>query len=89
MPEETMLVIGFGNRIPRPVRHLCVDEDDSSSTILGVCVAPHVPLALGIVSGTAGFLEPWVLIGSMVQNHFDDHAKAAFMNDRKEVLEVV
>src|SRR5215472_647264 len=87
--EETMPVVGLGNRIPSPVRHLRVDEDDSGSAILRIGIAPRIPVAFWIVSRATRFLEPRVLIGSVVGDQLDDDPDAAIMSNGKKGFEVL
>src|SRR6266404_2177412 len=88
MTEEAMPIIGLGNWIPGPVRHLGIQENDSSSTIRRISIAPHIPVTFWIILGTARFQEPGVLIRSVVRHHLDDHLDATVMSTRKERLEV-
>ena len=48
--EEAVPVVGLRDRIPRPVRHLGVAEDDPDAAIALVAVAPDVVVALGAVA---------------------------------------
>ena len=47
MVKEPVPVVRLGNRIPRPVGRLCVDEDDPRLRVTLVGIAPHVVIALG------------------------------------------
>src|SRR6185437_3919420 len=53
MTEEAMPVVLLGNWVPSPVRKLRVEEDDSCAFVLGVGVAPHVPVATRIAARAA------------------------------------
>ena len=75
--EEPVPVIRLRDWIPGPVRELGVDEDDADAAIPIVGVTPDVPVASRVVSGAAGFDEPRVLIGRVVEDELDDHAQAA------------
>src|SRR5262249_38720935 len=89
MTEEAMPIIGLGNWIPSPIRHLSVQEDDSGSAIPRIGIAPHIPVTFGIVPRSPRFKEPGVLIGSMVGHHLDDHSDATVMSTRKERPEIL
>src|SRR2546422_6044535 len=88
MTEESVPVVGFRNRIPRPVGHLGVDKYDAGTAITSVGFAPDIPVTPGIVLGTPRFLKPGVLIRGVVQHHFDDHPDATFMGTLEELLEI-
>src|ERR1700752_4536610 len=88
MTEEAMPVIGLGNWVPSPIRHLSVEEDDSGSAIACVGIAPHIPVTFWIVPRCPRFQEPGVLIGRVVGHHLDNHPDATVMSARKECLEV-
>ncbi len=88
MTEEAVPVIGLGNRVPGPVRQFGIDKNDADTLVLGVGVAPHIPVAPGIVARLARFLKPRVLIGGVVQDHFHDHAYAALMGRLQETFEI-
>ena len=57
--------------------------------VLGIGVAPHIPVAARIVARASRLLEPGMLVGGMVQHHFDDYADSALMCYLKKVLEVI
>src|SRR4029077_17714198 len=42
-----------------------------------------------VVGGAAGFLEPGMLIGSVIEHHLDDHANVAVVSGLQEELEVI
>ena len=88
MAEETVPVVGFGNRVPSPVGHFGIDKDDPSPLVPRVGVAPDIPVAAGIVSRTSRLLKPRMLIRGMIQNHLNDHSDAAFVSGVKKLLEV-
>src|SRR5580765_3553364 len=88
MTEESVPVIFLGNRVPGPVREFRVHENDAHTLILGVGVAPDVPIALGIVARLARLLEPGMLIGSVVQNQFDDDTDTALVGGLEECLKI-
>ena len=67
MAEEAVPVIGFRNRVPGPIRHFRVEKNDAGVLVTVVGVAPDVPIALGIVAGTARLLKPRVLIGGVIE----------------------
>ena len=88
MTEEAMPVIGLGNWVPSPIRHLSVEEDDSGSAIAGVGIAPHIPVTFWIVPRCPRFQEPGMLIGGVVGHHLDNHADATVMSTQQERLEI-
>src|SRR4029077_162998 len=80
MAEEAMPIVGLGNWIPGPIRHLGVEEDDSGSAIPGIGITPHIPVTFWIVLRTSRCKEPGVLIGSVIGYHLDDHSDAPVMS---------
>ena len=89
MTEKAMPVIGLGNRIPCPVGHLGIDKNNARRSVGSVGVAPDVPVAARIVAGTARFLEPGVLIGSVVEDHFHDYSELPFVRRVEKILEIL
>ena len=87
--EEPVPVVGLGDRVPGPVRELGVDEDDADAAVAIVGVAPHVPVAAGIVRRAARLDEPGVLIGGVIQDELDDDAQPARVRLLQERLEVL
>ena len=57
MAEEAMPVIGFGNRVPRPVGHFGIQKNDSGAAVAIVCVAPHIPVAERVIRRTCATPE--------------------------------
>ena len=51
MREEAVPVVLASHRVERPVRHLCIREDDARAGIPPVVVAPDVEVALRGVAG--------------------------------------
>ena len=87
--EETVPVVCLGNRVPGPVGEFGIHENDAHALILGVGVAPDIPIAARDCPATSRFLKPGMLVGGVVQNHFDDHADAALVGGLEKELEVV
>src|SRR5262249_11607555 len=80
MAVETMPVVGFSQRVPRPIRSFKVFENYSSILIFFWIVAPYV-----IVSVVAARFcspspfKPNMLIGSMIYNKFGDYIQSSTM----------
>src|ERR1039457_5375651 len=70
--EEAMPIVGFRNRVPRPVGLFRVEKNDAGPLVPGVGIAPDVPVAARVVARTSRLLKPRMLIGCVVQHHFDD-----------------
>ena len=86
---EAVPVVGSGNVVPRPVRHLEVLEDDAGVLIALVGLAPDVEVAIGTARlGVARPLEPRVLIGGVVADQLVDHAHAPAMCFLDETVHV-
>src|SRR5262249_29286028 len=76
--------------IPRPVRALGVDKDDSRLSVKIVGVAPNVEVTLeGSRRRRPRPLKPRMLVGRVVQDQLDDDSQAAIMRSLKEVLEII
>ena len=89
MAEEAMPVIVLRNRVPCPVRQFGIDEDDADAADIACrCRSRHTSRAW-VVSRLARFLKPGMLIGGVVQHHFDDHANAALMGSLEKGFEIV
>ena len=70
-----MPVVRFRDRIPRPVRGLEVFKDDARLLIFFRRIAPDIKLPLRRAGRRfARFLEPLVLIGSMIDDELGDDA---------------
>ena len=89
MAEEAMPVIGFRDRVPRPVGEFGVYENDACPAITRICVTPHIPVTARVDARAARLLEPRMLIGGVVQHHFDDHPDAALVGSFQKCFEVV
>ena len=89
MREEAVPVVLTGDRIPGPVGHLGVDEDDPRFRIAVVRVGPDVPLAFRRRRVRAGLLEPGVVARGVVHDEVGDHADAALVRRLDERVEVV
>src|SRR5690606_19277072 len=75
-----MPVIGARHGIARPARFFGVAENDARAGVGLVVVGPDVVVARGAAgTGTAGALEPRVLVGRMVDDEFGDHPQSAGM----------
>src|SRR5260370_21527944 len=73
MGVEAMQVIGFGNRIPGPVRLLCMDKNDPSVRICVVVVGPDIiaPRRRATLC-VASTLKPRMLIGGVIDYQLGD-----------------
>ena len=87
MGEEAVPVVGAGDRIPRPVRHLGVEEDDPRVLVALVRLRPHVPVALR--PALARLLEPRVVRGRVVDDEVGDHADPALVRRLDQAPEVL
>ena len=88
--EEAVPVVRLGGVVPAPVRGLGVGEDDADAVVLPVGLAPDVELALRGAGGRPPRrLEPWVLVGGVVDDELGDDANVAAMRFRHEALEVL
>src|SRR6516225_324581 len=84
-----MPVIGLRDRVPRPVRFLGVDEDDTGFGEFLVCIAPNIEVAqrrAGLCSTRT--LKPGMLIRRMVDYQLGDNAQIAAMCLAHECLEI-
>ena len=80
MTKEPVPVVLLGDWIPGPVGHLRIQKNDARGSVRGIGFAPHVPVAFRIVARAARFLKPGMLVGSMVENHFHDHANIVLVS---------
>ena len=88
--EEAMPVVGLGDRIPGPVGFFGVSEDDAGVFVLLVGVAPDVEIALGrSCRGVTRALEPWMLIGAVIDDQLDHHLQAAIMRRIEKALKLL
>ena len=88
--EEAMPVEGLGGIVPCPVGFLCVGEDDGNFFVDLVGGRPDVEVTFGRAGRReAGSLEPWVLIGGVVDDEFDEDLHVALVGGGEEALEVV
>ncbi len=87
--EKAVPVIGFRDRVPRPVGHFRVQKNDAGVLVAVVGVAPHIPIALGIVARAARFLKPRVLVRGVIQHQLDDHPDSALVRGFQERLEII
>ncbi len=86
---EAMPKIGFGDRIPGPVRGFKIAKDDAGVAILVGRVAPHVEIAPDRAGlGGARFLKPPVLVGGVIEYQLGDDAQAAAMRLAQHQLEI-
>ncbi len=87
--EEPMPVVLPGDLVPGPVRFLGVAEDDARAGVGVRVVAPDIEVALGRApGGLARRLEPRVLVGSVVEHQFGDHAQPARMGLAHQAADV-
>jgi len=90
VPKEPMPVVLLRDRIPRPVRALGIDEDDSRLSVKLIGVAPYVQVTLRRSRRRrARALKPRMLIGRVVQDQLDDDAQTAIVRGLQEILEVI
>ncbi len=87
--EKTVPVVLLRNRVPGPIGKLGVQKYDSRSLIFCVCVTPHIPVTPGILARAAGFLEPRVLVRSVIQHHLNDDPDSALVGGVEEQLKIV
>ncbi len=90
MVVEAVPVIGVRDGIPRPVRGLEVLENDPRVFVAVGRLAPDVKVAPAAarrrVPRTA---EPRMLVGSMIEHQFRDHAQAPLVRLAEEDAEIV
>ena len=80
MREEAVPEISFCLGIPGPVGGFGICKDYPGVLIFVRIICPYVIIPVfGTFRGTAGFLEPRVLIGSVVDNQFGNNPKSATM----------
>ena len=87
--EKTVPVVLLRNRVPGPVGKLGVQKYDPGPLIFRVRVTPHIPVAPGIFPRAAGFLEPRVLVRSVIQHHLNDDPDSALVRSAEKQLEIV
>src|ERR1700751_1358890 len=86
---KTVPVIGLRHRVPRPVRLLGIDKDDTGFLEFLVRITPHIK----VTERRAGLcktrtLKPGMLIGGMVDDQFGDDAQIATVCLAHEGLEI-
>ena len=87
---KTVPEIGFGHRVPCPVRGLEILEDNSRVAVFARIVTPDIEIPLRRAFGRAARpLEPGVLIGGVIENQFGDDPQTAFMREVEEGAEVI
>ena len=78
-----------GYWVPRPVRGFSVQKDNPRAVVLFIGVRPHVIISrFGAGFGVAGFLEPRMLIGSMIDHQFSDDPQATRMGFLDKAFDV-
>ena len=86
---EAVPVVGFGDRIPRPVGTLGVDEDDARALVFLVGVRPDVEIPRHRAGfGAARTLEPGMLIRGVIDHQLGHDAQAALVGGGDESLHV-
>ena len=89
MRVEAVPIVGFGHRIPRPVRGLEVFENDARFLVFFRRIAPDIHVAFGRTGRCAArFLKPRVMIGGVVDHQFRDHLQAALVRRGQKRLEI-
>src|SRR5690606_20025990 len=84
-----LTVIGAGLRITGPVRLLGIGENDPRIGVFLVRIAPDIPVPVPRSRPAAARpLEPWMLIGGVVDDQFNDDPKAAPFRLCQEAAEV-
>ena len=73
---EPVQVVLAGFLIERPGPVLLAGEHLFQIQALGRLVDPHVPVAVPRIAATPRRLEPWVLVGCVVDDEVDDHLDA-------------
>ena len=89
MGEESVEVELAAHGVERPIGLFRVDEDDPDVRILVVGVAPDVVVAIGTLRIAPGLLEPFVLVGGVVERIVDHDAHVALVCLRHQVFELV
>src|ERR1700730_12471223 len=89
MVVEAVPEIGLGYGVPGPVGQLEVPEKYAGFLVFLGGVPPDVEVALARARpGPAGALEPWVLVGGVVDDQLGDDAQAPAVGLAQEQLEV-
>src|ERR1700743_3750523 len=86
-----MEVVSFGNVIIGPCRFLHSWKDHTGVGGLRLFLGPDIPIPIFRVGVMSSFLEPWVLIGSVVDNQIDQNSHStlfAAMGEFHEVPEI-
>ncbi len=84
-----MPVVGLGNRIPGPIRSFEVLKDDAGIAVLIRRVAPNVKIAPSAADwGSPGALEPFALIGGVIEHQLSDHSQSTGMCRIEESLKI-
>jgi hypothetical protein len=78
--KKSVPVIGIRNGIPSPVRFFRIGKNNSNIAVLLVGVAPNVDVAFGRAGRSPSrHLKPGMLVGSVIDNEFDDDPQVSFM----------
>src|SRR5436305_13408538 len=90
MRIKAVPVIGFRDRIPRPVRSFEIFKNDPGFIVFFGCVTPDVNLPFRRTSRRSPrLLKPRVLVGSVVDNELSNDAESALVRSAEESAEVV
>jgi hypothetical protein len=87
--QEQVEVPLLGGLVPRPRGAEGELGDPVVRRLVGGAVAPHVPIALGVVTAGLGRLEPRVLVGGVVGDEVDQQLHAAVVARAEQAVEVV
>ena len=94
-----MPIVSFCDRVPRPVRCLEIFEDDPRILVFFWRVAPDIEVSVAGVGdpggpsfrsyGAARLLEPWILIGRVIDHEFGDDAQIPLMRRIKKRAKII
>src|SRR5690606_10842913 len=89
MMKETVPVILLCDRIPGPVGSFKILKDNPHVLVLAGIIGPDVKIPVGrTLRGSAGSLEPGMLIGGMVNYQLIDHYQVPFVRFLQQLTEL-
>ncbi|CAO0829856.1 hypothetical protein SMICM17S_00813 [Streptomyces microflavus] len=86
--EEAVQVVLAGGLVQLPHTALGVGEDHALRAVVGRCVAPDVPVAVGGCAAGTGVLEPRMVVGGVVDHQVGDDPDTPVAGGPHELGEV-